>query len=244
MNTSTQELIDKVIAAHGGLVNASKYTNLKLQAQIGGAIWAIKGHEGALANVNFNGSLTTQKASWQNLFDPGYTSTFEPEKVTLSDDQGNLIEELINPRASFKNHGVETPWSKAQLVYFSSYATWNYATTPFNFLIPGVEINQLTGWDENGETLQRLEVIYPDGFATHSKRQIFYFDAAGLLKRHDYWPEILGGSSATQIIENHKNFGGMVTGTKRNIYILNDADNTYNTDLILVSIDILDVSFD
>ena len=244
METSTQILIDKVIAAHGGLANAGKYKNVNLTARIGGAIWAIKGHEGALANVNFTASLSEQKASWKNLFKPGYTSTFEPGKVTLADENGNLVEELVNPRASFKDHSVETAWSKAQLVYFSSYATWNYATTPFNFSIPGVQITHLADWDEKGETLQRLEIIYPDGFATHSKRQIFYFDEGGLLKRHDYWPEILGGSPATQIIDNHKNFDGIITGTTRNIYVLNDADNTYQTDLVLVSIEILDVTFE
>lgn len=243
MNTATQQLVNKVIAAHGGLENAGKYQTLKLHANIGGAVWSVKGHENALADVEFTGSLTEQKASWKNLFQPGFTSSFESGKVALFDNTGSLIEELENPKESFKGHTVETPWTKTQLVYFSSYATWNYATTPFNFLIPGVEINQLEDWNEKGEILQRLEVIYPDGFATHSKRQIFYFDAAGLLKRHDYWPVVLGGSSAVQIIENHKNFNGITTGTKRNIYVLNDADNSYSTDLVLVSIDILNVAF-
>ena len=243
MNISTQELVNKVITAHGG-ANAAPFKTVKLHTNIGGIIWSVKGHPGALEDVEFTGSLTEQKASWKNLFQPGYTSTFEPGKVALFDDNGILVEELENPRESFKGHGVETPWTKAQLVYFSSYATWNYATTPFNFLVPGVEITQLEDWVEKGETFQRLEVIYPDGFATHSKRQVFYFGADGLLKRHDYWPVVLGGSSATQIIGGYKNFQGINTGTKRNIYILNDADNSYGTDPILVSIDILDVLFE
>lgn len=243
MKASTQQLVNKTIEAHGGLKNAGKFQTVKLNANIGGVVWSVKGHENALADVEFTGSLTQQKASWKNLFHLGYTSTFEPERVALFDEKGSLVEELDNPKKSFNGHTVETPWTKAQLVYFSSYATWNYTTAPFNFLVPGVEINQLEDWNEKGEIFQRLEVIYPDGFATHSKRQIFYFDADGLLKRHDYWPDVLGGSSAVQIIENHKNFDGIVTGTKRNIYVLNDADNSYSTDLVLVSIDILDVSF-
>ncbi|KOS06122.1 hypothetical protein AM493_08810 [Flavobacterium akiainvivens] len=243
MTTSTQQLVNKVIAAHGG-ANAANYKTLKIHTNIGGVVWPIKGHDGALADVAFTGSLTEQKSSWKNLFQPGYTSTFEPGKVQLLDENGKVLEELINPRESFKGHTVETPWTRAQLVYFSSYATWNYATAPFNFLVLGVEINELEPWNEKGETLSRLEVIYPDGFATHSKRQVFYFDENSLLKRHDYWPVVLGGSSATQIIEDYKEFQGVKTGTKRNIYILNDADNSYQTDPVLVSIDILDVSFE
>jgi len=244
MNASTQQLLNKVIAAHGGLENAGKFKKLKLHTKIGGIVWRLKGHENALGDVEFTGSLIEQKASWKNLFQQGFTSTFVPGKVQLLDEKGNIVEELDSPRESFKGHTVETPWTKAQLVYFSSYATWNYSTTPFNFLIPGVEINQLDDWNEKGEIMQRLEVIYPDGFATHSKRQVFYFDANGLLKRHDYWPEVLGNSSATQIIEDHKTFNGITTGTRRNIYILNDTDNSYQTDPVLVSIDILDVSFE
>ncbi|WP_116788986.1 hypothetical protein [Flavobacterium psychrotrophum] len=243
MKTSTQQLVNKVIAANGG-ANATEYKTVRLHTNIGGVVWDIKGHTGALADVEFTGSLTEQKASWKNIFKRGYISTFEPGKVELLDENGGLKGELINPKDSFKGYTVETPWSAEQVIYFSSYATWNYATTPFNFLVPGVEVNQLEDWDEKGEILQRLEVIYPDGFTTHSKRQVFYFDANGLLKRHDYWPVVLGGSSATQIIEDYKDFQGIKTGTKRRIYILNDTDNSYQTDPILVSIDILDVSFE
>lgn len=243
MNTSTQDLLNKVITAHGG-ENASKFGKITIHTNIGGAVWGIKGYENPLQNVIFKGSLTEQLSSLENIFQNGYKSLFQPDNVKLYDENGIVLEELTNPRESFKGHTVETPWTRAQLIYFSSYATWNYATAPFNFLIQGVEINQLDTWNENGEILDRLEVIYPDGFATHSKRQVFYFNEAGLLKRHDYWPEVLGGSSATQIIEDYQEFEGIKTGTKRNIYVLNDEDNTYNKDFVLVSIDIKDVKFE
>lgn len=242
METSTQTLVNKVLATHG-INSAAEFQTIKIHTQIGGAVWGMKGHENALSDVLFVGSLKEQKSIWENIFKENYTSSFEPGKVQLFDENGQLIESLENPRESFKGHMVETPWTRAQLIYFSSYATWNYATAPFNFLVPGVEINHLESWNENGEILDRLEVIYPDGFATHSKRQIFYFNEDGLLKRHDYWPEVLGGSSATQIIEDYKEFEGIKTGTKRNIYVLNDEDNSYNKDFVLVSIDILDVKF-
>ena len=241
MQESTQKLIDKVIKAHGNFEQLQNFKTVEIHTQIGGVIWPMKGHDGALSDVIFEGALSEQKSSWKNIFQKGYTSTFEPEKVELFDETGRSIETLLNPRESFVGHDVSTPWNRLQTVYFSSYATWNYATTPFNFLVPGVAIKQLPDWSDVDGNFERLEVIYPDGFATHSKRQVFYFDENGLLKRHDYWPEVLGGSSATQIIEDHKDFGGIVTGTKRNIYVLNDADNSYQTDVVLVSIDILDV---
>ena len=243
MDNKTQQLLDKVLHAHG-IESATQFKQLHIHTSIGGAIWGMKGHEGALEDVIFEGSLTEQKSQWTNIFQKGYTSTFEPEHVQLFDRSGGLLEDLQDPKLSFLGHGVETPWSRLQLVYFSSYATWNYATAPFNFMVPGAEINRVDSWNENGEVLDRLEVIYPDGFATHSKKQIFYFNEEGLLKRHDYWPEVLGGSSATQIIEDYKEFDGIKTGTKRNIYVLNDEDNSYNKDFVLVSIDIQEVKFE
>lgn len=242
MDSKTKRLLDKVLNAHG-IEKVSEVKDVEIHTSIGGAVWGIKGYDGALVDVKFEGALTEQRSKWTNIFASGYHSTFDPTRVALFDHDGTLIEDLDDPKASFRGHTVETPWTRSQLVYFSSYATWNYTTAPFNFLTPGTEIKILESWTENGETLERLEVIYPDGFATHSKRQIFYFSPEGLLKRHDYWPEVLGGSSATQIIEDYKEFDGIRTGTKRRIYVLNDEDNSYNKDFVLVSIDILDVKF-
>jgi hypothetical protein len=121
MKPSAKLLLEKALNTHGG-ENAPKFKTVKLHANIGGATWAMKGHADALADVQFTGSLTKQKASWINPFQPGYPSVFEPDKVQLFDEKGTLLEELNNPLDSFKGHRIETPWTKAQLIYFSNYA--------------------------------------------------------------------------------------------------------------------------
>ncbi|MDJ1484185.1 hypothetical protein QNI16_27045 [Cytophagaceae bacterium YF14B1] len=240
---NTNELLTKVLKLHGGTDKWNTYQTLKAHVQIGGVTWSIKGQEGVLSDVHFTGQLHEQQASWQPIFEEGFKSEFTPQRVALIDTDGNMADELINPLDSFKGHQIETPWNRLQLVYFSSYATWNYLTTPFNFLQPGIQLNEIEPWQADDETWRRLEVIYPDSIATHSRRQVYYFSEEGYLKRHDYWPRVLGGSSATQIIEGYKEFSGIKTGTKRRIYILNDADNSYQTEPVLVSIDVLDVQF-
>lgn len=240
---NTKELFDKIIAFHGGLDAWNRYNTIKAHVRIGGITWAVKGHEGALNDVYFTGKLHAQHAGWYPLFEEQLTSDFSPERVALLTADGSVKEVLVQPRLSFKGHTIETPWTRLQLVYFSNYATWNYLTTPFNFLQPGVEFKEVEPWQQNGETWRRLEVLYPESIATHSRRQLFYFSEDGRLRRHDYWPEVLGGSSATQIIEDYKEFQGIKTGTRRNIYILNDADNSYMAAPVLVSIDVLDIQF-
>jgi len=90
--------------------------------------------------------------------------------------------------------------------------------------------------------LRRLEVIFPDHIATHSKRQIFYYNELGPLARHDYWPDVLAGTPAVQIATEYQSFSGIKMATKRRIYPLN-PDNSYLTDPLLVSIDILAANF-
>jgi hypothetical protein len=241
---NTKELLELALETHGGIEKYNQFKILKAHLQIGGITWGMKGHDGALNNAHYTAYLHEQKGSWSGIFEPDTRSEFTPQRVALLSGEGALIEELQAPRESFKGHNIETPWTKLQTVYFSSYATWNYLTAPFNFLTPEVAFNELAPLDVNGGTLRRLEVIYPDGFATHSKRQVYYYDETGLPKRHDYWPEVLGGSSATQILEDYKDFSGIKLATKRRIYILNDADNSYLPEPVLVSIDLLDAKFE
>ena len=40
---------------------------------------------------------------------------------------------------------------------------------------------------------RRLEADFPPGLDTHSPAQVFYFDEGGLLRRHDYVAEVVGG---------------------------------------------------
>ena len=43
-----------------------------------------------------------------------------------------------------------------------------------------------------GRALTGVEVELPPALHTHSRRQAFFFDAEGLLRRHDYVAEIVG----------------------------------------------------
>jgi hypothetical protein len=70
MDNKTQQLLDKVLHAHG-IESATQFKQLHIHTSIGGAIWGMKGHEGALEDVIFEGSLTEQKSQWTNIFQKG-----------------------------------------------------------------------------------------------------------------------------------------------------------------------------
>jgi len=238
-----KELLDLVLSAHGGMIKWNQFNTVKAHLSMGGITWGVKGHEGVMNDLYFTGNMQTLKDSWAHIFEPGLRSTFNGRDVALINESGDVTEELKDARRSFDGHNIMTPWSRLQLVYFCSYATWNYLTTPFLFALPGFHLLEMDPWIENGATWRRLQVIFPDNIATHSKRQVFYFSEDGLLKRHDYWPEVLGNNSASHYYFDYKEVQGIKVPTKHRIYPLNDADNTVLQEPLLVSIDVLDIEY-
>jgi hypothetical protein len=81
------------------------------------------------------------------------------------------------------------------LAYFSSYALWIYLTIPFLYTYPGFVTEELGPWEESGEQWRPLKVIVPDSIASHSREQVAYFGPDGLLRRHEYTVDIMGGAA-------------------------------------------------
>ena len=82
----------------------------------------------------------------------------------------------------------------------------------------GVTITEGDTWPKAGEQWRRLEVSFPPGIHTHSQRQTFHVDAAGLIRRHDYVAEPVGRwARAAHYCDQHRQFGGLVFPTRRRV---------------------------
>src|SRR5260370_12474898 len=94
---------------------------------------------------------------------PDRRSVFDvdPERITSQAHGGHLVEQRADPRASCAGYDVSTHWDAVQVAYFSSYALWNYLTTPFLFTYPGVQVHEIEPWQEEGQTWRRLHVTFP-----------------------------------------------------------------------------------
>jgi hypothetical protein len=239
----TTDLLDLVLTAHGGMERWDQLKKVKIHQSTTGYLWLAKGHDGALSNINMTVNLHKQGSVQEKVFSEGFRAIFEPNRVALTTQDGTPVEELLNPRDTFKGLAWETHWSRLQLVYFSNYATYTYFTTPFNLTLPGVTTKEIEPWAEAGEVWRRLEVGFPESFVTHNKRQVYYFDQNGLLKRHDYWAETLGGAGAAHYVFDYKEFNGIKMPTRHNIYQLQD-NNNYVPEPVLVNISVLDAKFE
>ena len=169
------KLAEQAMEAHGGLKRWDRFTTLSSHLVLGGDFWAAKGKGGVLDDVTVTVSLREEKASHWPFGSPDRRSRFEPQRVALEDTGGRVIEELFQPRSSFKEHTLETLWSDLQLAYFAGYAMFTYLTIPFLLARPGVESEEVEPWQEAAETWRRLKVRFPADIATHSAEQTLYF---------------------------------------------------------------------
>ena len=101
---------------------------------------------------------------------------------------------------------------------------------------------ELAPWGENGEQWRPLKVFVPDSLASHSREQVAYFGPDGLLRRHEYPVDVLGGASGLNYAADYANVDGIVVPTKRRVYTP-DADKRKIQEPVLVAIDIRDISF-
>ncbi len=231
-------LLDTVIEAHGGWNRWQQIRKLDAHVSIGGAMWQLKGWPDVFADVHVGIDPHRQHAEYAPFLRGGQHALFEPDRVAIVADGGKVIEERRAPRQAFVGHALATPWDALHLVYFAGYAMWNYLTAPFLFKLPGFQTEEIDAWDENGETWRRLKVTFPEDVHGHSREQVFYFGEDGLLRRHDYRVDIIGGGIASaHYVSEHRTVGGIVFPTRRRVYAIG-PDNRPLLERMAVSIDV------
>jgi hypothetical protein len=231
MNT----LLEQAVAAHGGLENWKKLRSASATLDIGGAIWHVKGQPDMFAGIELEADLQKQHIAMQSRA-AGWKSEYAPDLVRIESKAGNSVEERRAPRASYEGHTQQTQWDRLHALYFCNYALWTYLTIPFLYTLPGFHTEELPEWEENGEVWRRLEVTFPDSISSHSRKQISYFGEDGLLRRHDYTVDVMGGATGANYASNYRDVGGILVPMSRRVYARDAADRKIDEPL-LVSID-------
>jgi hypothetical protein len=235
-------LLETVIEAHGGRERWSQLDAVSVHGVNGGVLWALKGQPGVLDDVFVRASLHQERESHHPFGAPDRRSAFTPERVAIETTNGDVVEALDQPRASFAGHTLETQWTTLQLAYFVGTAMWTYLTQPFTFALSGFETSELDPWQEDGEEWRRLRVVWPTYLATHSTEQTLYVGADGLFRRHDYDVEISGGSAAAHYISDYTKIAGIMIPTSHRIFP-RQADGEALSEPLLVSIDVSEIAF-
>ena len=240
------DLKDFVIAAHGGLDRWNQLSEVRAHLLVGGQLWPLKKQPGIISDTMVRMELHRQAASHYDFANCGLRTCFTADRVAIETTSGQVVAARASPRTAFRGHVRDTPWDWLHLAYFAGYAIWNYLTTPFSFARPEYLSEELEPWSEQGQTWRRLKVTFPTHIATHSAEQVFYFDSDGLLRRHDYMPEVLGtgpfAHSAAHYSSEYRTFDGIMVPTRRRVYPVDERGNVAEEPFI-VTIDLDKITF-
>jgi hypothetical protein len=229
------ELLNLAIKAHGGLERWNKVKTIKVAASITGGIWYVKGKGDFLKNV----ILTVETGKEHVTVDfPGQDkrAIFQPDRIVIETAGGALIEARDDPEKSFAGQQRETPWDDIDVTYFVGEALWTYLNSPFLYTHEGFATEEIPSIQVDGEVWRRLKVTFPDNVKSHTREQISCFGPDGLLRRHDYTVDILGGATGLNYASDYRNVDGIIVPAKRRVYAY-EGDYQLVKEPLLVAID-------
>jgi hypothetical protein len=235
------DLLTRTLEAHGGLKRWNELTIVAASLSVGGALWKLKGRANEPMPMEISGQLHSQRMT-TTLIESDKTLVFTPELVKVKSSSGTKIARTDELRNTFAGQTVESTWDDLHFAYFNSYALWNYLTIPFLYTTPGFTTWELDTWEEQEEQWERLNVIYPPSITTHGCEQTSYFGPEGLLRRHQYTVDALGGARGVNYAYEYRDVGGLMVPMKRRVYAYDEKGRKV-PEPVLVSIDINEISF-
>jgi hypothetical protein len=211
------ELLESAVAAHGGMDRWNRIKSITFDASVTGTFWHLKGKGDALKDVRLEVDTRRQ------LVTIDFTGqverwVFEPHQIVIQRRDGALINARTDPERSFDGHQFDTPWDNIHLAYFVGEAQWTYMNTPFLYTRPGFAAEEIAPIESGGETWRRLEVTFPDHIKSHTRQQILCFGPDGLLRRHDFTMDVLGGAPGKLYATDYRDVDGIIFPTTRRAY--------------------------
>jgi hypothetical protein len=234
------DLLELAIKAHGGLDRWSSVTSIGASASITGAIWYVKGKPDVLKDVVVKADTGSERLA-MSFVGQDKRSRFEPDRVVIETNDGTVIETRDNPEESFVGQQRETPWDDVQVAFFSGEALWTYLNTPFMYARDDFTTEEIESIEVDGETWRRLKVTFPETVKSHTREQISCFGPDGLLRRHDYTVDILGGATGLNYASEYQDVDGIIVPTKRRVYAY-EGDYQLVREPLLVAIDFTNIS--
>jgi hypothetical protein len=231
------DLIDKAIEAHGGIERWRQVSKVSATFHPSGLSLKLRGQE-AFSKQPTRVVVETQeqRVTITPFIEPDRVGIYQPNRTAIEALDGKVIEELNDPRSSFKPAG---PWSGPQLIYFAGHALWTYFNLPFRLSGDDIKLEELEPRREGAETWRAVKVIFPSSIATLSSEQVLYFDHKGLIRREDYSVEVAGTGPVAHYLDGHRMFDGIAFPTRRRIYPMM-PDGSPQRDVVIMSADLSD----
>src|ERR1700730_12959364 len=236
------ELLSKVIAAHGGIERWKEYERVDATIVSGGGLFPLKGVPQDSNPRRMTVWLHEERSSVLPYGAPDQRRMFSSDRIAIEELDCTLVAERYAPRDSCAGHQMSTPWDPLHRAYFNGEALWASLTTPFLLAVDGARVEETQSWREGSETWRVSRAYFPGSIETHSLVQDFFFGEDLMLRRHDYSVNIAGGFGAAQLTSDYVEANGIRLPTKRRAYT-RGPNRWPILEMLMVSIDISDVSF-
>lgn len=216
------KLLEQVFEAHGGLERWQKVNTLSVSMTVGGLVFRIKGRQHGIGKPFRAEVFTKEQKTHITPFSnkAGTTGIFTPKHLWIKNDQGEVLSEMRDPASKY--HGVLKSlllWDDLGQLYFGGYAISNYYNLPFTLANEDITLEEIPPKKVEGELCQGLRARYPDGFASHSKIEKFYFNPRGWLVRHDYKAKVVGPYAyASHFSMDYFSVEGFILARRRRVY--------------------------
>jgi hypothetical protein len=180
-------VVERACAAYGGATRWHRHRIVLVPRLLTGLLPALKGYPYTFGLPSrFVLSTARAAATFEDYPLPGAQGRFDEGTVWLLDAQGREQARSADHRASFRGWRKWRRWTPLDALYFFGYALTHYHAVPFSL----GDARLLRHRQRGG--LDALTVEFPPALHTHCRRQTFYFDAEGLIRRHDYVADIAG----------------------------------------------------
>jgi hypothetical protein len=233
---SEHDLLDLAVEAHGSLARWNEVSSIKIDVSITGGIWYVKGQPDVLKDIVMNVD-TKQERVTTTFVGQDRRTVFDPGKVVIEGLDGRIQEVREDPEESFAGQTTASPWDAVHVAYFSGEALWTYLNTPFLYTQDRFKSEEIASIQVDNETWRRLKVVFPDEVKSHTREQNFCFGPDGLLRRHDYSVDILGGATGLNYASNYREVDGLMFPTTRRVYAY-EGDYKLVPEPLLVAVDI------
>jgi hypothetical protein len=129
------ELLGKIIEAHGGMERWNGYQRVDATIVSGGGFFPLKGVPQDTAPRQMTVWLHDERSSVLPYGAPDQRTVFTPERIAIEKLDGTVVAERRAPKDSFAGHQMNTPWDALQRAYFNGEALWTYV--PYDAVPPG-----------------------------------------------------------------------------------------------------------
>lgn len=213
------DLLHLALQASGGLDRWRQTAAIEARVRTGGLLVRSRMPGNRLSDYR----VTVDVPEPRTVLDPfphqGLRGIFDHGAVRIEDRDGNSVGARSDPRRSFFGAAGlrrNIRWDPLDSVYFAGYAMWCYLATPYLLTRDDVHTAEGAPWQEGGQSWRTLKVDFPPGLDTHSPSQVYYFDAEGHLRRHDYVAFVVGRwARAAHYCADDVNVGGLTLATRR-----------------------------